>query len=371
MSGDLIDSGEECKATTKNVVQLIRINCRKDTWNELSQLVRTREILSLTRSVEAEQLPQSASIYEDDVSQEISHLCIVYPHWSGLRRESLVDYTPIKAKNFTQGKKVRFVQAKKDGHRVTIYVDDREERKRIGGIKCMTKTGIDISEKLHRLDKVWSPIVKLPSGTVVDAELYADNVQATEVKTLINKKDLRLKLSGFALPYHRGHPVDSMVDAFTCLHQLGLNPPEIVEDYGSLIEVTADDVNYWLRLAVDLKIEGFVLKESHLRGWWKLKPTKTVDAFVTGTTKSFSALHYGGIQGFNVSLLDADNNPVDMGNVGSGFTAKLRQLDPKQFIGKVMEIQYDSLAAKGKLKFPRFVRWREDKLMEECSVDQL
>jgi len=275
-----------------------------------------------------------------------------------------MNYTPIKAKEFSLKRKVRYVTVKRDGHRVTVYSSS------VYKLKCITRTGTDIADKLCKIGHIWKVIADLPMGTIVDAELYADNVPATDIKTLINDRDPRLKISGFALPYLRGELIESMSDAQTCLQQLDCNPPEIISDYGSLVELTEKGRDDLLTTAVNLCLEGFVLKEDHLKGWWKLKPTKTVDVFVIGTTTSWSATHFGGIQGFVIVLYD-NGKEIAMGNVGSGFPAELRQRSPANFIDRVMEVKYDSLAAKGKLKFPRFVRWRDDKTKSECTMEQL
>jgi|TARA_R100000501_G_C2622774_1_gene115955 ATP-dependent DNA ligase len=240
-------------------------------------------------------------------------------------------------------------------------------------LRCITRTGTDIASKLCKIGHIWNTLAGLPTQTIVDAELYAEGVQATDIKTLINDRDKRLQLSGFALPYLRGELVETMHAAMSLLEGLYCNPPEILEDYGDAELLDADEIQHWLQVAIDRRMEGFVLKEDHLKGWWKLKPTKTVDVVVTDTTTSWSATHFGGIQGFNIVLYDQENGyeKVPMGNVGSGFPAELRDRHPSNFIGRVMEVKYDSLAAKGKLKFPRFVCWRDDKPKEECTLDQL
>jgi DNA ligase-1 len=50
-------------------------------------------------------------------------------------------------------------------------------------------------------------------------------------------------------------------------------------------------------------------------------------------------------------------------NVGSGFKDEERCIiqEASQFIGKIVEVKYDSLTPDKSLRFPRFVRLREDK----------
>lgn len=39
--------------------------------------------------------------------------------------------------------------------------------------------------------------------------------------------------------------------------------------------------------------------------------------------------------------------------------------------GAVCEVEYQDVASKGRLQHPRFVRWRDDKLAEECFISQI
>ena len=90
--------------------------------------------------------------------------------------------------------------------------------------------------------------------------------------------------------------------------------------------------------------------------------------------QSFSSTHFGGLQGINIAVYK-DNKVHDLGQVGSGFDLEYRKsLDTKEkrneLIGKVCEVAFDSIAANGKLRFPRFIRWRTDKNLKSCTMEQ-
>ena len=54
-----------------------------------------------------------------------------------------------------------------------------------------------------------------------------------------------------------------------------------------------------------------------------------------------------------------------------GFDDEEGELPKEAWVGRVIEVEYQSIAANGRLQFPRFVRVRDDKVRTECSVDQL
>jgi hypothetical protein len=56
----------------------------------------------------------------------------------------------------------------------------------------------------------------------------------------------------------------------------------------------------------------------------------------------------------------------DCGNVGTGFDAELRKEALTWDYPCVVEIKYDCQQPSGKLRFPVFVRKRDDKAIDEC-----
>jgi DNA ligase-1 len=90
--------------------------------------------------------------------------------------------------------------------------------------------------------------------------------------------------------------------------------------------------------------------------WVKMKPSITEDLKIVdvqeGTGKYLGRL--GAI------IVEREGVKI---NVGSGFKDEERCIiqEASQFIGKIVEVKYDSLTPDKSLRFPRFVRLREDK----------
>lgn len=272
------------------------------------------------------------------------------------------------------GQSVRYIQPKFDGHLMKIY----KEQKIAGicNVHVFTKNDKDVTDKIWQIQHIRNVLVKLPNQSIVFAELHFPGGFSTDVPTMLNNADERLQLTAFAAPMVDG---ENMVDARLPGVML------ILQDYGvgvshtrilnSIRTVVKSEQEELIQLAIEDRLEGYVLKEGHMTGWYKLKPVKELDAFVIGTCQSFSAQHYGGLKSIQVAVLDDNGKIHDLGQVGSGFEADYRaQFNTKEkratLTNRVCEIQYDSIAANGKLRFPRFIRWRDDKDKKDCATEQ-
>jgi ATP-dependent DNA ligase len=123
--------------------------------------------------------------------------------------------------------------------------------------------------------------------------------------------------------------------------------------------------------ATELGIEGFVAKNGHYRQWYKIKPVKTVDCKIIHATKSFAPTHFGDLEAVLVAVRDGEKW-ITIASVGNGFSEEFRQtVKRKSLVGRVCEISYSGLAANGKLLFPRFERFRDDKPAKDCTICQL
>lgn len=273
-----------------------------------------------------------------------------------------------KFKDYTN-QKVNYIQPKLDGHLAKIMVDGTS-------LQAFTKNDKDITKKLLAIDHIRKELDGLPLFSVVFAELYCPNVYATSVPTMLNDADEKLMLTAFAAPLLGGADLinEDFIGVIETLKMFGLDVAEIKSVPENFVD--KDDKEALLELAICNKWEGWVLKEEHMKGWYKLKPVKTVDAFVISTYQSFSSTHYGGLQSIGVAVWGENGKIHLIANVGSGFELKYRkQFDTHakraNLLNRVCEVAFDSVAANGKLRFPRFIRWRDDKNINECTMEQL
>lgn len=263
------------------------------------------------------------------------------------------------------GQPIRVIEVKADGH--SISIDTRDE------LRVLTKNRKDITRKLMMHPLIWETLSELGSGSFFLAELHAPGIPATSVPTLINSGDTRLQMMTFAAPYVHDH--DMREEPIPYIHnviaELGMTPPTIQKCWQDPVSLSEDLQKELLAEAVARRIEGWVCKLHHMEGWYKLKPVKTVDAFVIGTETSTEASHYGGLKSIAVAVWNG-KHIEEIASVGSGFEQEYRMsVDRKSLMYKVAEVAYDCVAADGKLRFPRFIRWREDKDWRQCTKDQL
>jgi len=288
-----------------------------------------------------------------------------------------------------KNQRVNFIQPKLDGHLtkirkrtykiLTLNPNNPQNR---NSIYATTKNDKDITEKLLAIDHIRKELDGLPCDSQIFAELHCPGIPATSVPTMLNNTDERLQLTTFAAPLFNGtnHSISSLDVMMRLVQDFGLDAT-----YADII--STDFVNEerkieLLEKAKERKWEGWVLKESHMSGWYKLKPTKTIDAVVIGTYRSFSSTHYGGLQGIHIMVYESNGKTHDLGHVGSGFSLPYRksfntQAKRDTLIGKVCVVKFDCLAANGKLRFPRMAKdendqiiWRTDKDPKQCTMEQ-
>lgn len=273
----------------------------------------------------------------------------------------------LRAKNYA-GQPVRYVQRKYDGLRLLVRVLDRSLGTTF--IDAMTRDGKTDHAFALSQSHIGETLQQVPVGTALDCELWAEGRHATSVITAIKDLSPDLRLTVFAVPWWAGKDTRShdLIDILSTARKHGLQTATVEPMHKRLLSAPAPvQVELLKKDALAMGWEGFVVKEAHYHGWYKVKPTATCDLVVLGYTISDSLTHFGHLKALQVGLPDG----TELASVGSGFDQEWRHsIDPKTLIGRVCEIQYDALAAKGKLKFPRFVRWREDKTAAECTKEQ-
>jgi len=249
------------------------------------------------------------------------------------------------------------VEEKLDGWRLTIIKESGRD------ILALGRNDRNLWHSLS--DEVQSLVLgRVPDDTVVDCELVVPGQFATEVPRALKSRDSSMKLVAFAMPILRGLDC-RRADIATVreeLEEMGLSVPHAFDP-----SMSPDELRL---LAAEEQLEGVVLKEGHWRGWWKVKPFRSVDAVVV-SVKPGKGKHAGRNGSLEVAVYESGRTLVAIADVGTGGDEHWRDLPRAQCVGRVVEVSYDEVGAGGRLKFPRFTRWRDDKPREECVDQQL
>lgn len=213
-------------------------------------------------------------------------------------------------------------------------------------------------------------ILSLPCKSAVVGELVVTGMPASEVShalaTLRAAADTpllappELEFKPFAVPWWGGEWFGDREDLIT--------PVGCCNDYTLVTEGVDDLSDEALRARVQPGNEGLVLKERHyVQGtWWKWKLEETADCVVTGIVEGNGRL-LGQVGAVRVSCYDESGRLVEIGRAG-GFTEDERDDLSEDCIGRVCEVTYQYIGAGGRLRHPRFKRWRDDKKPEECVM---
>lgn len=216
----------------------------------------------------------------------------------------------------------------------------------------------EIPEDIIR--KCW---VKLPPETVVDGELFIRNGFSTDVPHYLATEPWRLHFCAFSMPIFRGK------DLTHCYYAPGRN---LLAGILGLQIVTELETFYDLPTRSEVLAllngqwsgEGIVLKHGWYYGWWKVKPVETADVVIIGLKDGKGK--YEGMVGS--LILGLEGQPIGK---CSGMNDETREAITDADIGRVVEVHYDRLTSKGKLRFARFEGWRDDKSPEQCTLTQL
>lgn len=269
------------------------------------------------------------------------------------------------------------MQAKLDGWRITFFKqacgkvvayggeirDDLEMMSRFSRLRL----DLSIGESVHNFIK------DAPVLSSLDCEAWVPGRPASIVPTALRSEEFELKVTPFAVPWWNGEDL-SMA-----------NPLNIIEDFKGIFEF-ADTFEYdeltdgvedhaasLLANAKARGIEGWILKDHNYANWWKLKESNTCDCIVVDV-KEGNGKYAGLVGALIVALHDGSKQKV-VANV-SGMSdmerAEITELDNDgQLIGRVVEVEYQYVGERGKLRHPRFIRFREDKPAVDCKLDQL
>lgn len=269
-------------------------------------------------------------------------------------RPDMKTYDPIKH----AGMRWKYAHIKRDGHYLKV-------QKSVGGqLYCWTSNPTDITKQLTFC--TWFPRARdLPLGVSLLGELWLPGSRSEAIKTSIKECDQHLRFDVFAIDaYVPNAAVHSRLQAME-LREVSNICKVLGFEFINWIESPFDPSRLHINIRGIPNIEGFVLKNGNLQDWYKLKPRRTIDLVVTGLV-----VGTGKYRNQLGSLNCETTEGYEVANV-SGMTDQQRQaFSDGSIIGKVIEVEYQNVGANGRLRHPSFVRVRDDKEVNQCSVSQ-
>lgn len=219
----------------------------------------------------------------------------------------------------------------------------------------------------NKWDKLPPHIQNIALDEWLDGELIWPGHDDSELVTGWNEHPAELKYIAFALPeqYETLYPhqhLDSIASkgiAVPVTHEFPERPR-----YRDVWEDLKVELN---EKAKACGLEGWVAKEElKYPIWWKLKVTRTYDLIMTGWNISTRGKHKGQCKSIQGSVLGEQGEYIEIANV-SGMNDEIRYGVTDSDIGRVFEVEANLLAGQGRLRHPRFLRWRDDKVATECT----
>ena len=246
------------------------------------------------------------------------------------------------------GRPRKWAQVKVDGHRLEVLRDET------GRVRCFTRTPTEIDLSWHPLaGAAWS---RLPLGTTLVGELWIPGKHASQVKTAIGARDPALTFSPFSVSSAPAELSLQHIEerlrlwGFSDLLPYWEPRDTLLEDW-----MTAKAACEWA--------EGIVYKSGNWLDEAKWKPVLTADLVVRRVNDA-KGMKYLGLPGSLECGLFLGEAIADVG----GLTMQQRlEFSDDPPVGKVVEVKYDRVDSGGRLRFPRFVRLRDDKSPEECT----
>lgn len=259
-----------------------------------------------------------------------------------------------------------------------IYIQPK-----LDGYRCVYKEGQLISRAgksfgNKNLSSYFNNLFQV-DDYVLDGELYVEGGDFNKLQTILNTYDAPLP-NGLKYFVYDCMPKADWISQSTkkpyserlkllrtVLNNQVADHKKVIDIANDLVETSKEAVDIYKKYLKD-GYEGCMLKSPEGLYKWKrttvksgemlkMKPFETIDLIIKGV--------YAGEGKFEgmAGGVDVDYNGVSVA-IGSGFdvaTRKALTAAPNDYIGKTIEVKYFEETEDGSLRFPTFVRFREEK----------
>ena len=259
-----------------------------------------------------------------------------------------------------------------DSIKFPVFVEEK-----LDGMRLMLRRGFAITRGLNvlgqptnRWDSLPEHIQKIATDFWLDGELLLQGKPASEIPTALIGNSSELQFMAFRVPAkdlvflpHQHHEFLQSQGFFTSRF-IKFTRTGNTTKYCNTQSLNA---NHLFCEARNLGIEGWVLKQRiKYPSWFKLKLVDTYDLIVTGL-KPAEAGKFAGLVGALLCSAYINGQLEEVAAV-SGMDDTTRMALSEKDIGRVVEVRANMIASQGRLRHPRFIRWRDDKNASECIL---
>jgi len=243
------------------------------------------------------------------------------------------------------------------------------------GIRCIahegrlwSRAGNDISDRF--------PEIKVPSNLTLDGEIVITDeygyVEFSLVakRTAKNADSTQAEYRVFDLPMSK----DLYIERSLAIHRMDLPDNCFPVPRDILVKDAWQDAHNGCHEGIIAKRRGgLYVPGSRSKSWLKIKKSSRLSAIVVGATKG-AGKRSGYFGALELALLDTNNQPVRIGEVGTGFNDNdLAHITGLLALGQpfVIDVEFMEVTAAKQLRFPSYKGVRDDLSVLDCKVEQL
>lgn len=275
------------------------------------------------------------------------------------------------------------IEHKEDGRRLTIFKGVRD-------FVAIYRKPVDVWEEVSQNLSVLKALQNIPANSVIDGEILPEKEKdfASQTLTDIQRGTARFKI--FSLPVVAG--IESELSGFSLRKQLEVwgnfaetpeifslgtfaaTIPHLMKTFhsfeGKPLESMKRVLTNYIR---EREIEGLIIRDQKTKEAYKYKSAKTITAVVIKKKiGNIDGKYFLTLGSFILGLYDKRGRMVEIGSC-SGFSDLDRDKFWEMEIDSIppVEVEYDTLTVKNKLRFAQFKCLREDRTKESCTLDKL